>query len=87
MKSSRRELLKKTAFVVPTLMTLNISQAGACISGSPVTKPEKGSHGRGNNYGTDKWEDGNDRDNSKWDKHNGGSGENDHGNNGHGGHG
>jgi hypothetical protein len=36
MKSSRRDLLKKTAFIVPTLMTFNMSQVSACVSGGQV---------------------------------------------------
>jgi hypothetical protein len=59
MESSRRKMLKKTAiFAVPTIMTFNLMDVQACVSGAP----SKG----GNHYGDDKRGDMNDGDNSQW---------------------
>lgn len=50
MESSRRKMLKKTAiFAVPTIMTFNLLDVQANVSGAPATNG-----GNGNHYGNDK---------------------------------
>ena len=61
MESSRRKMLQKTAiFAVPTIMTFNLIDVQACVSGAPST-----SNG-GNHYGDDRNPDMNPGDNSQW---------------------
>jgi len=56
MESSRRKMLQKTAlFVVPTLVTFNLKDIQANVSGAPSTNVFGAqSGGNGNHYGNDK---------------------------------